>query len=383
MTSRYFSVLSLSLLLCACGGDDVADSSSPDSLGTESGDGDGDPSGDGDGDPSGDGDGDVSGDGDGDASGDGDGDPSGDGDGDPGSAPEVQQDSTYSVEVSTLAYGQGQTHSDWGGAVDGTLDLMLDIYEPTDAPPGRPAMVIIHGGGFTSGSKDGMQFIANYFAERGWVAMSIDYRLADERGTVPEGWADFVTNNLPQFQQNQVYAMYPAARDAKAAVRWLSANADDYQVDLDYVTALGGSAGSYLALMLGVTNPEDFRDELDAIQDPTLESTNLGEGAPIHTIIDHWGGVSHMEILQAIDGVSRFDVTDAPVSIVHGTADETVPFTEGEKVRDAYIDTGVPYAFYPLEGLGHGAWDATVDGMSLRELAFDFIVEQQGLTVLP
>ena len=161
------------------------------------------------------------------------------------------------------------------------------------------------------------------------------------------------------------------------------ASADTYQLDTDYVTSIGGSAGSYLAVMLGVTNPEDFRDELTVAEDPTLSTVNLDAGADVHTVIDHWGGVTHMEILEFMDGVSRFDATDAPVSIVHGTADPTVPFTEAEKLRDAYDVTGVPYDFYGVEGAGHGIWGVTIEGQNLRQIAFDFVVEQQGLTVEP
>ena len=58
-------------------------------------------------------------------------------------------------------------------------------------------------------------------------------------------------------------------------------------------------------------------------------------------------------------------------------------FEEAEKLRDAYIDTGATYAFHPLEGVRHGAWGETVDGMTLQELAVAFVVENQGLTVLP
>lgn len=304
----------------------------------------------------------------------------------PGTGPEVQPRPAYSVKVTELVYGQGQTHSSWGGPVTGTIDLKLDIYEPVDAPPGRPAMVIVHGGGFKGGSKtaDAYENFAHYFAERGWVAISIDYRVIRDYGTVPTEWADYVANNIPPGKkQDQYHAMYTAARDAKAAVRWLSAHADTYQVDLDYVTAAGGSAGAFTAIMLGVTDQEDFRDELTVTQDPTLASTHLDQPAEIHTIIDHWGGSAQVDTLGAIDGISRFDASDAPVSIVHGTKDPAVPIAAGEKVRDEYIKTGVPYAYYPLQGEGHGPWEATVDGKSLERLAFDFIVEQQDLAVGP
>ena len=66
---------------------------------------------------------------------------------------------------------------------------------------------------------------------------------------------------------------------------------------------------------------------------------------------------------------------------MHGTDDETVPFTEAEAIRDTYLETGATYTFHPLEGAGHGPWDAEVDGLSIPAFAFEFIVEQQGLVV--
>ncbi|MEM9728142.1 MAG: alpha/beta hydrolase, partial [Myxococcota bacterium] len=297
--------------------------------------------------------------------------------------PEVQREAAYEVEVTTLTYAQGQTHDDWRGAVNGTVDLILDLYEPIGAPQGRPAVIVMHGGGFVGGTRNNSnsEGFARYFAERGFVAINIDYRIASDRGTIPQEWADFIASFVPVAQRPQGYALYPAARDAKAAVRWLYANAESYGVDTDYVTSIGGSAGSFLAIMLGVTDEADFRDELDQAEDPTLASTNLGAGAKVHTIIDHWGGISHAEALEMIDGRSRFDESDAPVSIVHGTADSTVLFEEAEKLRDAYDQTGVPYAFYPVVGGGHGIWGTIIEGLTLQELAFEFVLEQQRLQV--
>jgi dipeptidyl aminopeptidase/acylaminoacyl peptidase len=66
---------------------------------------------------------------------------------------------------------------------------------------------------------------------------------------------------------------------------------------------------------------------------------------------------------------------------VHGTEDKTVPFTQAEIIRDTYDNNGVPYEFHPLDGEGHSPWQATVDGKSLLELAFDFIVKTQKLNL--
>jgi len=298
--------------------------------------------------------------------------------------PSVRRDATYRVLASTHVYGQGLRHSEWGGGTTTPVDLVLDLYEPEGAPAGRPALVIIHGGGFSGGSRTQAELrsFAEHFTSRGWVSISIDYRLAGDRGTLSSEWAQYVRDEVPPALQGQAAALYPAARDAKAAVRWLYANGTTYQINTDYVTAMGGSAGAYLAIVLGVTDPEDFRDEVPMSVDPTLATTQLDQPSRIRTVIDHWGGLEHLRILEALDGRSRFDVSDAPMSIVHGTVDPTVPFTDAEALRDAYLSTGVPFAFQPLEGRGHGPWDATFEGMTLEELAMAFVVEQQELTVL-
>jgi acetyl esterase/lipase len=170
-------------------------------------------------------------------------------------------------------------------------------------------------------------------------------------------------------------------------MRWLHANADRFGINSNFITSTGGSAGSQLAIVLGVTDPADFRDEVSTEADPTLLSTHLETRADVHTIVEHWGGTTAMGILEAIDGQNRFDETDPPMSIVHGTADETVFFTEAEQLRDEYIRTGVAHAYHPLEGKGHGAWNSRilVDGIETRlePLAFEFVRQQQGLDLAP
>lgn len=298
-------------------------------------------------------------------------------------APSVRRNATYPVVRTTHVYGQGLKHSDWGAATATPVDLVLDLYAPQGAPPGRPALVIVHGGGFVGGGRqqEALVSFANYFTSRGWVCISIDYRVLGDRGTLSSQWAQYVQNQVPPADRDQGRALYPAARDAKAALRWLYANAATYQINTDFVTAMGGSAGAYLAIVLGVTDPQDFRDEALLTADPTLASTHLNQPSRVRTVIDHWGGLAHLRVLEALDGRSRFDASDAPVSIVHGTNDPTVPFSEAEALRDAYVKTGVPHAFYPLENRGHGPWDAMVDGKTLEELAMAFVIKQQSLTV--
>src|SRR5262245_45404193 len=117
-----------------------------------------------------------------------------------------------------------------------------DLYLPTRSAPGslRPAVVIIHGGGWSGGDKGAAREIniGTNLALNGYVGMSINYVLSKDRSTT---WP----RNL---------------HDCKTAVRWLRKNAEPLQIDRDHIGVIGGSAGGHLAAMLAVTGPDDGLD---------------------------------------------------------------------------------------------------------------------------
>ncbi len=300
----------------------------------------------------------------------------------PPTIPIVQTDATYDVLMEEdVIYAQGLSHEDLNSAAYTTFDLKLDVYQPDNDSENRPAFLFIHGGGFSGGSKQQEQIItwANYYASRGWVFVSIDYRLKGNIGSVPQEWVDYTTNIPDNEDAAQFLAMYPANRDAKAAMRWLVANADTYNINTDYITVGGGSAGAITAITLGISDPEDFRDEISVSQDPSLATTHLDQSYEVKTIIDLWGSKIALDATELIYGHNRFDNNDPPLFIAHGTEDPTVLFSNAEDLKAIYDANNVPLAYYPFEGLGHGAWNSMLDGKRLEELAFDFIVEQQEL----
>ncbi len=301
-------------------------------------------------------------------------------------APSVWADSTFEVLFEdNVVYGSGMSHDGWGGPVIDTIALELDVYAPDNQEEGRPALVVIHGGGFFGGSNEQRAFVelSNQYASRGWVVFSINYRLAAQRGTVPASWLDSV-QFLPQGSNpNQALAMYPANRDAKAALRWVTSQADQYSIDVNHVSVLGGSAGALMAIAMGASNDEDYVTELSVMQDPTLQSTNLSESFQVQTVLDFWGGRASVDALSALDDEERFDSEDAPLMIVHGTADPTVDYAEATSLDSTYNANGIPCTLYAIENGGHGIWGATINGAQLWSLGFAFMVEQQGLTVEP
>jgi acetyl esterase/lipase len=296
----------------------------------------------------------------------------------------VMSQSTYSIDVEqNIVYGQGLKHTSLNSTSATTIDLKLDIYKPKNSNTKRPCIVLIHGGGFETGDKSDPNIVsqARYFSSRGWVAFSINYRLMADNGTLPKEWVQYGKNKLPSVFIPQFNALYPANRDAKAAIRWVIANAPKYNIDTNYITVGGGSAGAVVANALGITDLGDYTNEVSVNIDPTLATTNLDQSYSIKTILDYWGSDVGVDALFEVYGRHSFDYNDAAILIAHGTEDPTVSFSYAEELRDTYISTGVAYVFYPLVGFGHGAWNATIDGKRLEKLAFDFVVKQQKLKV--
>lgn len=304
--------------------------------------------------------------------------------------PVVTADSTYGITVDTaIVYAQGLSHETLNSAASTTMPLLLDAYVPQGAGENRPAIVVIHGGGFTGGSRSGWRpvALAEYFASRGWVAFSIDYRVLGDIGTVPQQWVDSVMSlDIEPGPLAQSIAIYPAHRDAKAALRWVAAHAEDYDINMDYLTVGGGSAGGITSVGVSVTHPGDFTAELSMTEDPTLATTHLGQAYEVHTILDFWGSRVSVDLLQGVYGGNRFDPGDPPLFIAHGTEDQTVPYINALFLQSTWNNIGVPHVLHTLQDAGHGPWDATVDDadgnpQTLYELAFDFITEQQVLQV--
>ena len=218
----------------------------------------------------------------------------------------------------------GQRNLTYGSAVNRwtnlTETLRLDLYEPPgDTATARPAVVVIHGGGFVGGNKSDPQMVtlANVFARRGYVAISISYRLAPPNTPITQ----------PVIQD--------AMEDGKAAVRWLRANAATLRLDTERIATCGTSAGAYTALAMAYIAGEG-------------NSGNPGWPSHHHAVIDLWG---------ALQDASVIDRGEAPVCIIHGTNDQTVPYARATQIVQRAQAIGHPYELHPLQGAGHAPWN--------------------------
>lgn len=329
----------------------------------------------------------------------------------PGSAPVPEPGNGIPVvkELSTYAVllDEDVTYAD-GLAVDNSrfepfaIPLKLDVYYPDNDTSTRPVFMFIHGGGFTGGTKTKPEIVemGNFYASRGWVFVSIDYRTTEELGSLqglsqqdvkrrytgiaPQAWIEFGIQGAETTKElQQSIAMYMAQRDAKAALRWIIANSTTYEIDTDFITVGGASAGAITTIALGISNSEDFKDEIPTTEDTTLASTNLNEAYEVKSMVYFWGSNRKLELFEAVYGLNRYDVHDPELFMAHGTNDQNLstPFSEATELQGIYESLSIYNELVPLEDEGHGAWDAKVNGQGLFDMSFDFIVERQDLTV--
>jgi acetyl esterase/lipase len=234
----------------------------------------------------------------------------------------------------------------------------LDVYSPPPADAPRPAVIVIHGGGWHDGlERDGMADHAQRLAEAGYVAFNISYRLVPSGGEFPH-----------------------AVQDCICALAWIRAHADDYHIDPDRIGALGYSAGGHLVSMLGV-----------AAADPAVApDCAAGQTTPVQAVISG-AGPQDMNLLlgadsvQAFVGGSREDVPELyaaaspityvapgapPFLFIHGSSDWFVDLEHSTRMGDALERVGAKHKLLEIPGGGHiwnrGASGSTWDlGMSI------------------
>ncbi len=267
--------------------------------------------------------------------------------------------------------------------LEGDRKEKADLYLPMNLTPGQkaPALILIHGGGFNDGDKRRYREInfGTNAAKRGYLAMSINYKLRKTKGQVT--W--------PQ-------CIY----DVKEAVRWLKLNAEKYHIDPERIGALGGSAGGNLAFMLATTGPGDGFEG---------EGSRTNISSKIACGVDFYGAVDLMSYksdrarpdtnkpemamfnktkAEAPDLYRRGSPTSyirtnvVPLLMVHGTGDSTVLPNQSQLLRAKLIEAGLSCPEYTIAN--QAETDALVSKLSQDRNAlilipnaphtFDFLV---------
>jgi len=205
----------------------------------------------------------------------------------------------------------------------------LDVYSARGQQGSAPVIVYVHGGGWTSGSKDLYRFVGETLAERGYLTVMAGYRLYPEV-------------RFPVFVE-----------DAARAVAWTRAHATGLGGDPKRIFLMGHSAGAHIVLLLA----------LDAhyLHDAGMEASELGGVIGLsgpYDFLPFGSGFEH-KVFDGSDPVLtqpiHFVRADAPPALLlYGSADRTVAPGNSEHLATALSAVGASVTLKRYEGKSHG-----------------------------
>jgi len=220
--------------------------------------------------------------------------------------------------------------------------LLMDVYRPRQPRADSACVVYMFGGGFVTGSRtdDAVRQYCKLLAQRGFVAVAIDYRLHLKE-------VDFDTVTLFKLQHVFRDAINIAANDASEAVAFICRHADEWGVARNRIVLAGGSAGAIAALQLDYCRANDLQ--------------------PAAPLPDGWKPAAVVAYAGAVycDGARpHFDSAPAPTFFLHGKKGKIVNYKKfppllrsglygPKKLHRLFEKDGYPHWFFRFEELGH------------------------------
>jgi alpha-L-fucosidase 2 len=266
--------------------------------------------------------------------------------------------------VSLVVLAGFATSEVWAGwrkdvefARPGGFSLTLDAWVPDGAGP-FPAVIVVHGGGFTAGDKRTyVKPLFNPLTKAGFTWFTINYRLA------------------PKFA-------FPAATDdVEAAIRWVKQNAAAYKADPGRIAIVGESAGGHLVAYVGAKHrpgaevaavvsfygPHDF--EARARKHQTL--SNGLKGFLQITSLDNEGYRRMREASPATYVHAKMP----PYLLIHGTADPLVDYEQSVDMCSGMNEAGASCELFTVEGGGHGVenWEKSPAHQTYKTKMIDWL----------
>jgi acetyl esterase/lipase len=223
------------------------------------------------------------------------------------------------------------------------VELKLDFYRPRGGSGPLPTVLLFHGGGYrAAATKEAFALNVIPWLQMGWNAVNVEYR--------PSG-----------------VALAPAAvEDARCALRWVTQNAKEYNVDPDRIVIGGQSAGGHLAYIGGMLPESAGLDRRCPGNQPVkvaaivswygiFDYTTLVED-PTRDYAVSWIGPqpNRMEIAKLVSPATYVRAGVPPTIVIHGDADPTVPYEQAVRGTEALKKAGVPAELVTVPGGRHG-----------------------------
>ena len=245
----------------------------------------------------------------------------------------------------------------------------LDLYLPRNASGPTPVLLMIHGGGWVAGTKEGQSLQLLPYLEMGWAVVNVSYRLV------------------------QVSRAPAAVEDCLCALQWIAQNADQYNFDLSQIVTTGNSAGGHLALTTGLVpqsaglnNQCAQRNFSGPSATPTVpvaaiinwygitDVEDLTRGKNTKGYAVEWMGnlINRRDISRLVSPLSHISANTPPILTIHGDADPLVPYSQATRLQTALEGVGVPNTLHTVPGGGHGGFN-TDETIAIYESIYRFL----------
>jgi acetyl esterase/lipase len=182
--------------------------------------------------------------------------------------------------------------------------LEMRLFEPADLKPTdkRPCFLAIHGGGWTAGTPDVVYCVASHFANKGWLGVSLQYRIQKaERGTT----------------------VFDAVRDGRSAVRYLRSHATELGIDPNQIVVGGRSAGGHISVGTAIFDGVDEPGEDTSVS--CVPNALVLCSAVLDTSTEGYGHDTIGERWQELSPVHHVHAGLPPTLVLHGIRDTTTP----------------------------------------------------------
>lgn len=268
-------------------------------------------------------------------------------------------------------------------AGDGKAYHNLDIYLPSTGKPAYQPIIVIYGSAWFGNNMKQFAFdaLGKQLLESGFAVIAINHRASSD-------------------------APYPAQiNDVKAAIRFISAQGDQYNIDTSFMGITGFSSGGHLASLAGTTN---------GVKEYTVNNTTVDiEGnvgsytsacSSVHAVVDWFGPIDmalmddckgpkkgdspeaalirgnpadNPDLIALLNPITFIDEKDPPFLVIHGEADNIVPHCQSELFANALQQKGLLSGFISVPDGQHGP--VTFNESTFQKMT-DFFLKAAGLT---
>lgn len=257
----------------------------------------------------------------------------------------------------------------------------LDIYLPNSGKPSYKAIIVIYGSAWFANNmkKAAYESLGKPILESGFAVIAINHRSSSD-------------------------AVYPAQiNDVKAAIRFIRANADKYNIDPSFIGITGYSSGGHLASLAGTSN--DVKEFTVGQKTVNIEGTigkNTSVSSSVNAVVDWFGPIDmalmddckkpktgnspeaalikgnpadNLDMIALLNPITFIDKKDPKFIVIHGDADPIVPYCQSELFAKALKSKGLLVEFVSVPNGQHGP--VTFNENSFKKMTDFFLKESE------